>query len=111
MSGWALAGAGHGGAWGACCSAVKGRSQAAKVLGAGRWEREGCTWSYLRILPAELPHPPESTCLSSHSALKGGDDWVLFWFWFGLIFHVLAPWPLALAKVSALWMMVGSRAS
>lgn len=31
---------------------------------------------------------------------------VWFWFWFGLSFRVLAPQPLALAKVPALWMVL-----
>lgn len=29
-----------------------------------------------------------------------------FWFWLGLIFHILAPWPTALTEVSAVWMVL-----
>lgn len=87
------------GAWGASCSRDKVRGQAAKVPGAGCWRGQVCTWSCLCTLPAELSPPPGSTY-----SPRMPEFW--FWFWFGLIFCVLAPWPIALARVSALWMLL-----
>lgn len=90
------------GAWGASCSPDKVRGEVAKVLGAGCCQSQVCTWSCLCTLPANLPHPPGSTYPTYPPWMLG------FWFcfWFGLIFHSLGPWPMAVARVSALWMIL-----